>query len=41
VPAWVINMASVDGPYETSLKMKEIIMNEKYQKANYSFITNL
>lgn len=38
IPAWVVNMAVVDGPYETSVKMKEWIMKEKYQKTSYSFI---
>ncbi|HEY0030676.1 MAG TPA: START domain-containing protein [Bacteroidia bacterium] len=38
IPAWIINMAVVDGPYDTSLKMKDWIMKEKYQKASYPFI---
>ncbi len=40
IPAWIVNLAVVEGPYETSLKMKERLMNDKYQKANFSFITN-
>lgn len=40
IPAWIVNMALVDGPYETSLKMKERILYEKYQKINYPFIVN-
>lgn len=40
IPAWVINMAAVDGPYQTSIKMKELVMNEKYQKAIIPFVTN-
>ena len=40
IPAWVVNMAMTDGPYETSLKMKERLLNEKYQKATFPFITN-
>lgn len=40
IPAWVINLAVVEGPFETSVKMKELLLNEKYQKANYSFISN-
>lgn len=40
IPAWIVNMALVDGPYETSLKMKERILYEKYQKTNYPFIVN-
>ncbi|MBA3971744.1 MAG: START domain-containing protein [Bacteroidetes bacterium] len=39
VPAWVVNLAVVDGPYETALKMKEFVMKEKYQSAVYSFIS--
>lgn len=38
IPAWIVNMAVVDGPYETSLKMKDLVLKEKYQKAKYSFI---
>lgn len=41
IPAWVVNMAMVDGPYETSLKMKDWLMYEKYQKANLPFISNI
>ena len=40
IPAWIVNMALVDGPYETSMKMKERILYEKYQKTNYPFIVN-
>ncbi len=40
IPAWVVNMAMVDGPYETSLKMKEWLLYEKYQKASFPFISN-
>ena len=40
IPAWVVNMAMVDGPYETSVKMKEWLMYEKYQKASFPFISN-
>ncbi|CAN5530279.1 START domain-containing protein [soil metagenome] len=39
IPAWIVNMAVVDGPYETSVKMKEWLMKEKYQKTVYPFIT--
>lgn len=38
VPAWVINLAVVDGPYETTLHLKEWIKKEKYQKAKFRFI---
>lgn len=40
IPAWIVNMAVVDGPYETSVNMKEWLMKDKYQKTVYSFITN-
>lgn len=40
IPAWIVNMALVDGPYETSMRMKERILYEKYQKTNYPFIVN-
>lgn len=40
IPAWIVNLAIIDGPFETSVKMKEWIMKEKYQKTSYSFITN-
>ncbi len=39
IPVWIVNMAMVDGPYETSLKMKVLVLKEKYQKASFSFIT--
>lgn len=39
VPAWVINLGIVDGPYETELKMKKWLFKEKYQSAKISFIT--
>jgi ribosome-associated toxin RatA of RatAB toxin-antitoxin module len=38
VPAWIINLAVVDGPYETSLKLKDWVKKEKYQKAQVSYI---
>ena len=40
IPAWLVNLAVVDGPFDTSVKMREMLMNEKYQKTTYSFITN-
>ena len=40
IPAWLVNLALVDGPFDTSVKMREMLMNEKYQKTTYSFITN-
>lgn len=40
IPAWLVNMAVVDGPYDTSVKMKEWLMKEKYKSAHYSFIND-
>ena len=40
IPVWVVNMAMVDGPYDTSLNMKKRLMNEKYQKASFPFISD-
>jgi START domain len=39
VPVWLVNVAAIDGPYETTNNMKQFVMKEKYQKAHYSFIT--
>jgi ribosome-associated toxin RatA of RatAB toxin-antitoxin module len=38
IPAWVVNMAVVDGPYETSVHMQEWLRKEKYQQASFPFI---
>ncbi len=38
VPAWIVNMAAIDGPYETTLNLKKWVMKEKYQKAKFDFI---
>lgn len=38
VPVWLVNLAVVDGPYETALHMMEWVKKEKYQKAKISFI---
>jgi hypothetical protein len=38
VPAWLVNLAAIDGPYETTVNLKERVMKEKYQKAKFSFI---
>ena len=34
IPAWLVNMAMIDGPYDTSLNMKTWLMKEKYQFSN-------
>ena len=38
VPAWLVNLAAVDGPYETMVNLKEWVMKDKYQKATFPFI---
>ena len=38
VPAWIVNMAIVDGPFETMSNMKEWVFKEKYQKTKIKFI---
>ncbi len=38
VPAWLVNMAAVEGPYETTHNLKKWVQKEKYQKAKISFI---
>lgn len=38
VPAWLINLFVVDGPYNSILKMKELLAQEKYQSAKIPFI---
>ena len=41
VPAWLVNMAAVDGPYETMVHFKEWIVKDKYQKARTTLIKEL
>lgn len=38
VPAWMVNLAAIDGPFETTYNLTEWVKKEKYQKAKYSFI---
>lgn len=38
VPAWIINLAVVDGPYETTLNLKDWVKKDKYQKAVVPYI---
>ncbi|MDF2437229.1 MAG: lipid-binding domain protein [Bacteroidota bacterium] len=40
IPAWLINLAVVDGPFETSLNLIQWIKKDKYQKAVLPFIKN-
>jgi ribosome-associated toxin RatA of RatAB toxin-antitoxin module len=41
IPAWLVNLAVVDGPFETALNMKKWLMKEKYQKTILPFIKEL
>jgi hypothetical protein len=41
VPAWLINLAVVDGPYETAVNIKTWVMKKKYQDAVLPFIKEL
>lgn len=38
VPAWLVNLAVVDGPYETMLHVKDWVLKKKYQNEKVSFI---
>jgi hypothetical protein len=38
VPAWLVNLAVVEGPYETTLNLKEWVMKKKYQEAIVTYI---
>lgn len=38
IPAWAVNMAVVDGPFETMNNIKERVFRKEYQKAKISFI---
>ena len=38
IPAWLVNMAAVEGPYETMVNFKLWVMKKKYQESKYSFI---
>ena len=38
IPVWLVNLAVVDGPYDTEIKMKQLLLKEKYQKAKLPFI---
>lgn len=38
VPTWLVNIAAIDGPFETTSNMRQMVMKEKYQKTHYSFI---
>lgn len=38
VPAWLVNLAAIDGPFETTLNLREWALKEKYKKAQFPFI---
>lgn len=39
LPAWLVNLAAIDGPFETTVNMKKMLLSDKYKTAKYSFIT--
>lgn len=41
LPAWIVNLAMIDGPFETNLHLKEWVKKEKYQKQKISFIKEM
>ena len=38
IPTWLVNMAAVDGPFETTTNLRKVVMEEKYQKAKLHYI---
>jgi len=41
LPAWAVNMAIADGPFETVLNLRKVVKEEKYQNMVYDFIEEL
>ena len=41
LPAWLVNLAVVDGPFETMVGFKKMIIKDKYQKAKITYIKEL
>lgn len=41
LPAWLINISMIDGPYVTMSNFKEWVVKEKYQKEKFDFIKEL
>lgn len=41
LPAWLVNLAVADGPFETVYNMRKEVMKPKYQNTVYSFIVEL
>jgi len=40
IPAWVVNSFSTKGPFETFLKLKELVSSSAYQNAQFAFVKN-
>jgi hypothetical protein len=38
LPTWLVNMAAVDGPFETTTNFRKQVMTPKYQKAKLHYI---
>jgi ribosome-associated toxin RatA of RatAB toxin-antitoxin module len=38
LPLWLVNLAVVDGPFDTEVNMKEMLMKEKYRNAKVAYI---
>jgi hypothetical protein len=38
IPAWLVNMAATEGPYQTMVKLKDMIGKKKYIDAKLDFI---
>ena len=41
IPAWLVNLAVVDGPFETAVNMRSWLLKDKYQKDSLTFIKEL
>ena len=41
IPAWLVNLAVVDGPFETMVGFKKMIVKDKYKKAKIAYIKEL
>ncbi len=38
IPAWLVNLAAIDGPFETTVNLRIWVLQQKYQKTKLSFI---
>ena len=36
VPAWIVNMAAIEGPHETMVKIKDMVVSDTYKNAKYA-----